>query len=335
VRADRLIATLLLMQARGRVTAAQVAAELEVSVRTARRDLEALSTAGVPVYSAPGRGGGWSLVGGARTDLSGLTEHEARDLFLAAGTAVATAPQVQAALRKLAQALPAPLREGARAAGSAVVVDPAGWGRRPAATVPEHLPALQRAVVDGVQVELGYSGRGKPPSRRLVGPLGLVAKDGVWYLVAGTAGGVRTFRVDRVTDMVPTEEPVQRPPDFDLAAAWAESAAQVERRRGAASVRGRVDPAALPRLQRLLGTRVAEGDTGRDGRIEVELTGPSTEFVVGEVAGFGGRLELVDPPEACAALAALGQELSRLYGRGGPAPDGTGGDVPRAVASEA
>jgi predicted DNA-binding transcriptional regulator YafY len=337
VRADRLIATLLLMQARGRVTAAQVAAELEVSVRTARRDLEALSTAGIPVYSAPGRGGGWSLVGGARTDLSGLTAAEARDLFLAAGTSVAAAPQVQAALRKLAQALPAPLREGARAAGSAVVVDPAGWGRPAAPAVPDHLPVLQQAVVDGVEVELGYTGRGKPPSRRVVGPLGLVAKDGVWYLVAGTVSGVRTFRVDRVTDVSPNGQPVQRPPDFDLATAWAESAGQVERRRGGASVQGRVDPAALPQLRGVLGARVAVGDTGPDGRIEVELTGPSVPFVSAEVAGFGRRLELVAPPEARTVLAALGRELTQLYGcgaePGGPAPDMAGSGGARAVAS--
>ena len=89
MRADRLVATLLLLQARGRVTAAEVAKELEVSLRTARRDLEALSVAGIPVYSQTGRGGGWSLVGGARTDLSGLTAAEARALFLVAGPSAA------------------------------------------------------------------------------------------------------------------------------------------------------------------------------------------------------------------------------------------------------
>ncbi|MCW2703105.1 MAG: regulatory protein DeoR, partial [Blastococcus sp.] len=117
MRADRLIAVLLFLQTRGRVTAAEVARELEVSCRTARRDLEALGTAGVPVYSSSGRGGGWSLVGGARTDLSGLTAGEARALFMAAGPATAATPGVQAALRKLLAALPAPLRQGAEAAG--------------------------------------------------------------------------------------------------------------------------------------------------------------------------------------------------------------------------
>src|ERR1044072_4727866 len=106
MRADRLVATLLLMQARGRVTAAEVAAELEVSVATARRDLKALSAAGIPVYPQAGRGGGWSLVGGARTDLSGLTAAEAQALFLLVGPAAAVSGEAKAALRKLVRALP-------------------------------------------------------------------------------------------------------------------------------------------------------------------------------------------------------------------------------------
>lgn len=108
MRADRLVATLLLMQSRGRVTAAELAEELEVSVATARRDLEALSTAGIPVYPQPGRGGGWSLLGGARTDLSGLSATEAQALFLLVGPAAAVSAEAKAALRKLVRALPGP-----------------------------------------------------------------------------------------------------------------------------------------------------------------------------------------------------------------------------------
>src|SRR4051794_38668795 len=129
MRADRLVATLLLLQTRKRVTAAEVAAELEVSERTARRDLEALSAAGIPVYALPGRGGGWELVGGARTDLSGLTADEARTLFMVAGPAAAATPEIKAALRKLVRALPEPFRESAQAAASSVVIDAGGWGR--------------------------------------------------------------------------------------------------------------------------------------------------------------------------------------------------------------
>src|SRR5438094_9989885 len=128
MRADRLVATLLLMQSRGRVTAAELARELEVSVATARRDLEALSAAGIPVYPQPGRGGGWSLVGGARTDLSGLSAAEAQALFLLAGPAAAVSDEAKAALRKLVRALPQTFRADAEAAASATVIDPTRWG---------------------------------------------------------------------------------------------------------------------------------------------------------------------------------------------------------------
>src|SRR5215475_4065602 len=130
MRADRLVAALLLLQRRGRVTAADLAGELEVSVATARRDLEALSAAGIPVYPQSGRGGGWSLVGGARTDLSGLSAAEARALFLLVGPAAAVAPEAKAALRKLVRALPSTFRADAEAAADAVVIDPVRWGGR-------------------------------------------------------------------------------------------------------------------------------------------------------------------------------------------------------------
>jgi predicted DNA-binding transcriptional regulator YafY len=319
VRADRLIAVLLLLQTRGRLTAADVARELEISERTARRDLEALALAGVPVYSSPGRGGGWSLVGGARTDLTGLTAAEATSLFLAAGSSAATPPAAQAALRKLLGALPAPLREGARVAGTAVVVDAASWGRT-APPEPEHLPALQRAVVEGEQVVLGYAGRGKPPSTRTVSPLGLVTKAGVWYLVAGTDAGVRTFRVGRVTDVTPTGRAVQRPDGFDLRAAWEASAGEVERRRAEASVQALADPALVPMLRRWLGpAQITAGQPDGDGRVPVELSGPSVDVLVAQFAGFGSRLRITSP-EAWPPLRALAEDLRSLYGAENPAP---------------
>jgi predicted DNA-binding transcriptional regulator YafY len=179
MRADRLVAALLVLQARGRVTASELADELEISERTARRDLESLALAGIPVYSQRGRGGGWALVGGARTDLSGLTAAEARTLFLVAGPASNATPEVKAALRKLVRALPAPMRAGAQAAAAAVVLDPSSWDRA-AVSPPAHLAPLQRAVVDGVQVELGYTDRDRSDSERTVHPLGLVAKGSVW-----------------------------------------------------------------------------------------------------------------------------------------------------------
>src|SRR4029453_5419859 len=159
----------LLLQARGRVTAAEVAEELEVSVRTARRDLEALSLAGIPVYSQTGRGGGWSLVGGARTDLSGLTAAEARALFLVAGPSAAVTPEAKAALRKLVQALPETFRDEAERAAAAGGLDAAGGGG-PGPPPPPHLEALQRAVVAGVRVRLDYRDRLGTATERLVDP---------------------------------------------------------------------------------------------------------------------------------------------------------------------
>jgi predicted DNA-binding transcriptional regulator YafY len=313
VRADRLIAVLLLLQTRGRVTVAEVARELEISSRTARRDLEALGMAGVPVYSSAGRGGGWSLVGGARTDLTGLTVDEARALFLAAGPATGLTPGVQAALRKLLAALPEPLRRGAEAASSAVVVDAATWGRTPPPE-PPYLDVLRQAVLDERQVVLGYTGRAGTPSSRTVSPLGLVTKSGIWYLVAGTDAGTRTFRVGRVTGVTPTDAAVVRPEGFDLAAAWEESSAAVEARRGAARVRGLAEPSVVTILRARLGNRMTVGGTDPDGRVEVEVAGPAVDMLVSELAGYGGRLRVVDPPEARSLLAGVAAELRGLYG---------------------
>lgn len=231
VRADRLVATLLLLQARGRLTAGEVATELEVSERTARRDLDALGMSGLPVYSIRGRRGGWELLGGGRTDLSGLSAAEVRALFLVAGPAAATT-EVKAALRKLTRALPEPLRAGAEAAARAVLVDPTGWDRTsPAPAKPAYLDSVQEAVVNGQQVRLGYRSRGKEASSRVIHPFGLATKGQAWYLVAGTDAGLRTFRVDRISSVEVTGDPVTRPPDFDLTRAWRAITDEVEARR--------------------------------------------------------------------------------------------------------
>lgn len=313
MRADRLVATLLLLQARGRVTAAEVADELEISVRTARRDLEALAMAGVPVYSQAGRGGGWSLVGGARTDLSGLTATEARTLFLVAGPSASVTPEAKAALRKLVQALPETFRAEAEAAASAIVLDPAGWGQSPPPR-PPHLDELQRAVVAGVQVVLGYANRERAVSERTVHPLGLVAKGQVWYLIADTDAGLRTFRVGRVRSVAPTGEPVVRPEGFDLAETWAEIEARIDERRATFRTEVVVDPQAVPWLRASLGTRFVPGETGADGRVRAEVRGYEPESSAGELAGFGRHVEVVGPPEVRAQLARIGAELLSRYG---------------------
>jgi predicted DNA-binding transcriptional regulator YafY len=313
VRADRLVAVLLLLQRRGRVTAAEVAAELEISERTARRDLEALAMAGIPVFSQAGRGGGWSLIGGARTDLSGLTAAEARTLFLVAGPSASATPEVKAALRKLVRALPEPFRAEAEAAASAVVLDQTTWDRTPAPP-PVHLDVLQQAVVDGVQVRLGYAGRERPESERMVHPLGLVAKASVWYLVAGTEEGLRTFRLSRVRSVQVTDIPVERPEGFDLAETWRSIVDTLDQRRAGYVADARVEADGVRWLRAAFGTRLSVGEAGLDGRVSVELRSWSEHSLASELAGFGGLVEVVGPPEVRAELAALAADLGRLYG---------------------
>ncbi|MFJ8039756.1 helix-turn-helix transcriptional regulator [Kitasatospora sp. NPDC096147] len=319
MRADRLVATLLLLQRRGRVTVAEVAAELETSERTARRDLEALAASGVPLYSQRGRGGGWTLVGGARTTLNGLTTDEIRALFLTAGP-VADSPGARTVLRKLVQALPAPQREGAEAAARGGVADPTDWSRAPVGAAGPHLEVLRRAVVEGEQVRLGYATPGRPARERTVHPLGLASKAGVGYLVAGTPDGLRSYRLSRVTGAVPTGEPVDRPADFDLGTAWRTLTARMDRRLHAATVLLRAAPGTEALLERLGSGRVREVGELPDGWRELEVDGPSPEVVAAWLAGLGARIEVLAPPQARAELARIGAELTARYGEGGTGP---------------
>lgn len=308
------MATLLLLQARTRVTAAEVATELEVSERTARRDLEALSAAGIPVYAVPGRGGGWELVGGARTDLSGLTAEEARTLFMVAGPEAAATPELKAALRKLVRALPEPFRARAEQAATAVVIDPGGWGtrtrrqKRPAA-----LDALHAAVADGERVVLGYADRTGRESTRQVHPLGLAQKGSVWYLVADTDDGMRTFRVGRVTSVERTGQPAVRPTGFDLEDTWRQIVANVDELRSPHRLDVLVDADLVHILHWMFDRQLRVGPTRPDGFVEASIGCQSVERCAAEIAGFGARVQVVGPPEARAYLAQLAADLADLY----------------------
>jgi predicted DNA-binding transcriptional regulator YafY len=313
MRADRLVATLLLLQSRERVTAAEVAAELEVSERTARRDLEALSAAGIPVYPQPGRRGGWSLLGGARTDLSGLKADEVRALFTVAGPAAAATPELKAALRKLVRALPEPFRAGAETVAASVVVDPGGWGQTRRPWQPPMLTPLQEALALGESVLLEYADRQGNASRRTVHPLGLAMKGTVWYLVAGTDAGLRTFRVSRVKSCTRTGEPAERPAGFDLEATWKQIVANVDEMRTPYRVTALVDGDVVPILHWVFDRQLVDIGEERDGRVTVTIGGHRVEQIAGLLAGFGNSVEVTDPPEARDHLARLGHELVTTY----------------------
>jgi len=314
MRADRLVAVLLLLQQRQQVTAAEVAAELEISPRTARRDLEALGLAGLPVYSLPGRNGGWRLAGGGRTDLSGLKAAEAQALFAVAGPSASATPELKAALRKLVRALPEQFRTAAERAGEAVVIDQRAWGQRSTTRRdPELLDRVRDAVVHAQQLELDYTARTGEVTTRVAEPLGLAAKAGTWYLIADTAAGLRTFRVDRIDAVRPTGHEAVRPAGFDLAQAWSLIADRVEEMRTPVVAHALVQPAMLRFVAFRLGERLRIGTAAPDGRVEVEIRGHHVSALASEVGGFGAAIEVLAPQELRAELARVGRELTERY----------------------
>nr|WP_246219223.1 WYL domain-containing protein [Phytoactinopolyspora halotolerans] len=305
------------MQSRGRVTAAELADELEVSVATARRDLEAMSAAGIPVYPQPGRGGGWALVGGARTDLSGLSAPEAQALFLLVGPAAAVSDEAKAALRKLVRALPQTFRADAEAAASTTMIDPTRWGERDRRR-PEVVDLLQSAVVRRRKVRLAYTSGSRERSERLVDPWGLVDKDEVWYLIAGTERGQRTFRVDRIDHAEPTDEPAERPDDFELAAAWNRVVGEMEQLRSRTWATVLIEERYVPILRDHFGRHCeVDGAGGRDiddGRTRVRVGAPTPLDIARNLAGWGGAVEVLDPPSVQDELGRIGAELVSRYG---------------------
>lgn len=313
MRANRLVATVLLLQQRGRVSAAEVARELEVSVPTARRDLEALAAAGVPVYPQPGRGGGWQLVGGARTDLSGLSSTEAQALFLRLGPTADASPQARGTLRKLLQALPATFREDAEAAAAATMMDRARWGEsdRPR---PPLVERLQEAVVGRRRVRLTYADARGTHSDRTVEPWGLVDKFDVWYLVAGTDRGRRTFRVDRIAEVEWRTETFDRPDNLVLDQEWRDTVAAMEERRSRTWATLRVEQRWVRILRVQFGRHCEVGDVAAEGWAQVRVAAPTALDLARTLAGWGGQVEVLDPPAVRDQLARIGAELTAAYG---------------------
>jgi predicted DNA-binding transcriptional regulator YafY len=222
VRADRLLSLVLLLRHRGRMTATQLARELEVSSRTVMRDVEALSAAGIPVYAERGRDGGFALLPGFTTDLTGLTHDEALALLTAQSRATPEAlglgPAFAAAVRKVIAAMPDSARRTAVDAADRVLAGQAGWLSEPEADA--HLAAVRRAVFAGRRLRLRYAARDEPARWRTVDPVGLVEAGGRWYLLATRDGAERTYRLSRVEAVEEVDEPAHRGPDVDLEEVW-------------------------------------------------------------------------------------------------------------------
>ena len=324
MRADRLVATLLILQARGTVTAAEVAEELEVSERTARRDLDALAMSGIPLYSKQGRGGGWTLIGGATTDLTGLRTVEARALMTMAAASGQSGPELDSAIRKITQALPAPVRDEVTQIMASVVADPTSWGNRDASVLfeqrrDEWLDPLQRSVVERRRIELRYNTPRTGESIRIVEPLGLVVKQHHWYLLAGTDAGRRSFRVDRIVGVQATTDHFEAPADFDLERAWDDITSGYSQRATSVTVEAMVANEWLGPLRGLGVEAIVHGDATRGGWSAVTLGSFKVEVLAAQLAGVMVGIELVDPPPALVErLAIIGLELMTRFG--GTAP---------------
>ncbi|MEU4727556.1 transcriptional regulator [Streptomyces sp. NPDC023588] len=320
MRADRLLSLLLLLQNRGRMTAPELAAELEVSVRTVYRDLDALGASGVPVLADRGPAGGYRLADGYRTRLTGLTDTQAGSLFLAGAPGPAQelglGADLAAAQLKLQAALPAALAGRARQIQDRFHLDAPAWFRD-ADPVP-HLARIAQAVWDQRVLHVHYR-RWRGEVRRELHPLGLVLKGGIWYLVAGAEDSVRTYRVSRFLAVDTAEHGFERPAGFQLAAHWQESTARLD----AALLQHTAELRLSPRGQRLLpmqfgaaGTRaLAEaGPPDADGWVRLRLPVETEAVAVGDLLRLGAEAEVLGPPALRRALAETVTALARRYG---------------------
>jgi predicted DNA-binding transcriptional regulator YafY len=344
MRASRLVSLLLLLQSRGGQTAAELARELEVSVRTIHRDVDALSASGVPIYADRGPHGGIRLVDGYRTRLTGMTADEAEALFLSGlpgpAAELGLGTVVAAARLKVLAALPTELRARASRLVERFHLDAAAWYHADEA-VP-HLGTLSEAVWEAQRVEIGYD-RGDKTVDRVLEPLGLVLKAGVWYLVAAADGQPRTYRVSRVTRVRPLDGPFQRPNGFDLGAFWAEASAAYERDTPRVEVVLRIARDRMDRLRGVIGERPFDtierlDDADPDGwlRIRVRLDWPNEATT--QVLAVGPGCELIEPPELRRRIGEEARRLASAYDEPSAARHvasnrATGGDAAGVVAS--
>lgn len=321
MRADRLFSIVLLLQSHRQLTSRDLAGRLEVSARTIHRDMEALSGAGIPVVAERGTGGGWSLLGEYRTNLTGLNEAEIQSLFVSKPSRVLAdlnlEKAAEGAFLKLLAALPSVFRRGAEHARQRIYVDTTGWNRAEEA-VPL-LQALQEAIWQERRVRLLY-GRGEcaAASERTVDPLGLVAKGSVWYFVAATEEGeVRSYRVSRVEGAELLDERSVRPPDFDLAAFWEQSSAQFRAHLPQYRARVRVRReivARLPYAGRFARVEQA-GEPDAEGWVEVSLGFDAEELACEYALGFGTQLEVLEPPALRERVADAARSVVAFYKR--------------------
>ncbi|MFF7973817.1 WYL domain-containing protein [Streptomyces sp. NPDC007905] len=335
MRAARLIKMVLLLQSRPSMTAAELARELEVSERTVTRDAQALSEAGVPVYADRGRAGGYRLVGGYRTRLTGLARSEAEALFLSGVPGALREMGLQdaacAARLKVSAALLPSLRDAPDSAAQRFHLDAPAWFREP--ETPALLPVIAEAVWADRRIRAVYRRPGPEPEGRAdeaagavereLEPYGLVLKAGVWYLCARVAAGgaFRTYRIDRFDAVGGLDGRFSRDPDFDLPGHWAEQAERFARSILRAEVVVRLSPDGVRRLPHAVDPHSAReglrsaGRPDAEGWVRVTLPVESEEVAHAQLTALGPQAEVLAPAALRKRFVADAARLAALYGR--------------------
>jgi len=328
VRASRLLTILLTLSVRGRVSAAELADELEVSQRTIYRDVEALSAAGVPIYATRGRSGGFQLLDGYRTRLTGMTADEADTLFLAglpgAAADLGLGSVLAATQVKLLAALPPELRERAARIRDRFYLDAPGWLRENDA--PPHLATIADSVWTQRRIDVRYERSNRQLGERRLEPLGLVLKAGTWYLVAAPepadGRGPRTYRVSRVHAAAIRDDTFERPAGFDLEAFWAEYQRGYEKRVYSDTALVRLSPDGRTLLF-LVGpiaarrARAAMSEPDQDGWTTTRIPIESVRHGQHALLQLGEHVDVLEPTELRDAIAATARTLVARYSAGG------------------
>jgi predicted DNA-binding transcriptional regulator YafY len=319
MRASRLLSILLLLQTRGRLTAQTLADELEVSVRTVYRDVESLSTAGVPIYADRGPAGGYQLLDGYRTRLTGMTANEAETLFLAGvpgpAAELGLGTVLAAAQLKLLAALPPELRSRAGRIRERFHLDAPGWFQDVAAT--PHLGAVADAVWNQQRISVRYHRWGGEVTRTLE-PLGLVLKAGAWYLAASVGTQVRAYRVSRIVELEALDQRFERPEDFDLGRFWSHYSARFRTDVYRDEAQVRLSPRGIELLD-LLGPVVSRagreraGAADADGWIETVIPIESVNHALVDLLRLGADVEVMGPRELRRRMVESSRALMKMY----------------------
>ncbi|PXX39800.1 helix-turn-helix transcriptional regulator [Undibacterium pigrum] len=303
MRASRLINILAILQARGFATAPELAEECAVNLRTIYRDIDAMSEAGIPIYSERGSGGGYRLLDGYRTQLNGLSAKEAEALFMSglAGAAsdMGLGSVMMAAQNKLLSAMPASLREGALEMRSRFHLDAPSWFSQ--SEQPQYLPLVADAVWEHKRIQIRYQSW-KGMRERTVEPLGMVMKAGSWYLVAQVDELPRTYRISRIQEIVVLDERFQRPGPFDLAAYWRKSTERLERDMHRNMATLRLSPMGVKWREHFLSPYAfsemqLSTETDAEGWCTATMPVGSLLMACADILRFGNEAEVLEPPE--------------------------------------